>query len=78
MTAEDIGFLNISELGERYRDGRLTPLDVVRFAQERLRQLEPSLNAFAHPHRVRRNGDGSLLLPPPRSSGLPEGVATAI
>ena len=49
MTAEDIGFLNISELGERYRDGRLTPLDVVRFAQERLRQLEPSLNAFAHP-----------------------------
>jgi len=46
---EDIGFLGISALGARYRDGRLTPVEVVRQALERIEKLEPSLNAFADP-----------------------------
>jgi aspartyl-tRNA(Asn)/glutamyl-tRNA(Gln) amidotransferase subunit A len=47
--SEDIGFLTIAELGARYRDGRLTPLDVVRHALARMEALEPGLNAFANP-----------------------------
>ncbi|MET3900308.1 aspartyl-tRNA(Asn)/glutamyl-tRNA(Gln) amidotransferase subunit A [Devosia sp. UYZn731] len=47
--SEDIGFLEIAELGARYRDGRLTPIDVVRHALARIDCLEPSLNAFANP-----------------------------
>lgn len=49
MSAEDIGFLGIADLGARYRDGRLTPTIVVRHALERLRRFEPVLNAFADP-----------------------------
>ncbi|MDB5529138.1 MAG: amidase [Devosia sp.] len=47
--SEDIGFLDITELGARYRDGRLTPLDVVKAALVRIEALEPRLNAFANP-----------------------------
>lgn len=46
---DDLGFLSIAELGERFRDGRLTPLAFVQQALERLAQLEPQLNAFADP-----------------------------
>ncbi|MDB5537713.1 MAG: amidase [Devosia sp.] len=47
--SEDIGFLDITELGARYRDGRLTPVDVVKAALVRIEALEPRLNAFANP-----------------------------
>ncbi|MFS8110294.1 amidase [Rhizobium jaguaris] len=47
-TKRDIGFLSVGELGSRYRDGSLSPVDVVTAALERVERLEPSLNAVAH------------------------------
>jgi Asp-tRNA(Asn)/Glu-tRNA(Gln) amidotransferase A subunit family amidase len=47
-TKHDIGFLSVGELGSRYRDGSLSPIDVVMAALERIEKLEPSLNAIAH------------------------------
>ncbi|MDL2397838.1 amidase [Rhizobium mayense] len=44
----DIGFLSVGELGSRFRDGSLSPVDVVTAALERIERLEPSLNAIAH------------------------------
>ena len=40
-------FPTVAELGERYRDGSLTPETVVEEALARIARLEPSLNAFA-------------------------------
>ncbi len=47
--SEDIGLLDIAELGARYRDGRLTPVGVVKAALAKIEMLEPRLNAFADP-----------------------------
>ncbi len=47
-TKSDIGFLSVGELGSRYRNGSLSPVDVVAAALERIEALEPSLNAVAH------------------------------
>jgi Asp-tRNA(Asn)/Glu-tRNA(Gln) amidotransferase A subunit family amidase len=47
-TKSDIGFLSVGELGSRYRNGSLSPVDVVAAALERIETLEPSLNAVAH------------------------------
>jgi aspartyl-tRNA(Asn)/glutamyl-tRNA(Gln) amidotransferase subunit A len=44
---EALAFLSVGELGRRYRDGSLTPTDVVEAALARLAALEPTLNAFA-------------------------------
>lgn len=40
-------FPTVAELGARYRNGTLTPSDVVEEALTRIAKLEPSLNAFA-------------------------------
>lgn len=45
----DTAFLSVKELGDGYRAGRFTPLDVVDQALDRVSRLEPSLNAFANP-----------------------------
>lgn len=42
-------FPGIADLGARYRDGSLTPADVVEAALSRIEALEPALNAFAFP-----------------------------
>jgi aspartyl-tRNA(Asn)/glutamyl-tRNA(Gln) amidotransferase subunit A len=44
---EEIAFLGVQELGRRYRDGTLSPVEVVRHALDRLEQFEPALNAVA-------------------------------
>jgi aspartyl-tRNA(Asn)/glutamyl-tRNA(Gln) amidotransferase subunit A len=49
MSNEDIGFLSIAELGIRYRDATLAPVEVVRHALAKVERLEPALNAFADP-----------------------------
>jgi len=46
-TAEDIAFMSVSELGRAYRDGSLSPIDVVNAGLQRLEALEPALNAVA-------------------------------
>ncbi len=48
MTGE-VAFLSVAELGARYRDGSLSPVEVVDAALERLALFEPALNAFADP-----------------------------
>ena len=45
---DDIGFLSVRELGARYRDGSLSPVEVVHHALARIAELEPRLNAVAH------------------------------
>ena len=49
MRITDIGFADVTALGKWYRDGTLTPADVVEQALRRLAELEPTLNAFANP-----------------------------
>lgn len=49
MQTTDIGFADVTTLGKGYRDGSLTPSEVVEQALERLAELEPTLNAFATP-----------------------------
>lgn len=58
MVAPDIGFADVTALGKAYRDGSLTPTQVVDQAHERLARLEPSLNAFAHPMADEARTDG--------------------
>ncbi|WP_454854806.1 amidase [Rhizobium binxianense] len=48
MPEDDIGFLGVEELTARYRNGSLSPVEVVSRALERLEALEPRLNAVAH------------------------------
>ncbi|WP_440411891.1 amidase [Neorhizobium petrolearium] len=48
MPEGDIGFLGVEEFAARYRNGSLSPVDVVAQALERLEALEPRLNAVAH------------------------------
>ena len=49
---EETAFLSVAELGQGYRQGRFTPLQVVDAALARLARLEPRLNAFAYPMSV--------------------------
>ena len=50
MTDEiDIPWLSVRELGAAYRNGGLTPIEVVETALARLAALEPTLNAFIEP-----------------------------
>lgn len=58
MVTPDIGFADVKALGKAYRDGSLTPTQVVDQAHERLARLEPSLNAFAHPMADEARTDG--------------------
>lgn len=48
MPEGDIGFLGVGELAARYRNGSLSPVDVVSRALARIEALEPQLNAVAH------------------------------
>ncbi len=47
MTADEIAFMDLAELGRAYRNGSLSPVDVVRASLQRLDKLEPALNAVA-------------------------------
>ncbi|WP_416068100.1 amidase [Rhizobium sp. ZK1] len=47
MTADEIAFMSVAELGRAYRNGSLSPVDVVRASIQRLERLEPALNAVA-------------------------------
>jgi Asp-tRNA(Asn)/Glu-tRNA(Gln) amidotransferase A subunit family amidase len=47
MTADEIAFTGVAELGRAYRNGSLSPVDVVRVSLQRLESLEPALNAVA-------------------------------
>ena len=49
MTADEIAWLDVRELGTAYRNGGLTPAQVVETALARLAALEPTLNAFIEP-----------------------------
>ncbi|MFK8253873.1 amidase [Ancylobacter terrae] len=42
-------FLSVHALGQGYRAGRFTPIDVCRHAMDQLRDWEPRLNAFIDP-----------------------------
>lgn len=53
-------FPGIAELGTRYRDGTLTPLDAVEEALARIEALEPSLNAFAFPMAEAARAEAAL------------------
>ncbi|HEY1795791.1 MAG TPA: amidase [Stellaceae bacterium] len=43
---DEIAYLSAEELGRRYRDKTLSPVDVTRTLLDRLDELEPKLNAF--------------------------------
>ncbi len=45
--SSDIAFLSIDELGRRYRDRTLSPVEVTRLCLERVAEAEPRLNAIA-------------------------------
>ncbi|MBB3387494.1 Asp-tRNA(Asn)/Glu-tRNA(Gln) amidotransferase A subunit family amidase [Rhizobium sp. BK275] len=45
MTADEIAFMSVAELGQAYRSGSLSPVDVVRVSIQRLERLEPALRA---------------------------------
>ncbi|MDR6666563.1 MAG: amidase [Rhizobium sp.] len=47
MTADEIAFTDVAELGRAYRNASLSPVDVVRASLQRLESLEPALNAAA-------------------------------
>ncbi len=47
MTPDEIAFMSVTELGRAYRDGSLSPVDVVRLSLQRMDALEPALNAVA-------------------------------
>jgi Asp-tRNA(Asn)/Glu-tRNA(Gln) amidotransferase A subunit family amidase len=47
MTADEIAFMSVADLGRAYRSGSLSPVDVVRVSLQRLERLEPALNAVA-------------------------------
>jgi len=57
----EIGFLSVQALGARYRNGSLSPVDIVFQALERLERLEPQLNAVAHVMRDEALGDAERL-----------------
>lgn len=48
VTMAATGFMSIRQIREAYRDGSLTPVDVVAESLERLENLEPDLNAVAY------------------------------
>jgi len=48
---ENTAFLSVKGLGDAYRSGELTPLEVCQSALDRLMELEPQLNAFIDPMR---------------------------
>jgi aspartyl-tRNA(Asn)/glutamyl-tRNA(Gln) amidotransferase subunit A len=48
MTGDEIAFMSVTALGRAYRDGSLSPVDVVRLSLQRMDALEPALNAVAH------------------------------
>ena len=43
---EDIAYLSVIALIERYRDRSLSPLEVARYTLNRIAQYNPKLNAF--------------------------------
>ncbi len=45
MTDDEIAFLSVAQLGRAYREGSLTPVDVVEAAIRSLDRIEPVLNA---------------------------------
>jgi len=45
--SSDTAFLSIDELGRRYRDRTLSPVEVTRLCLERVAEAEPRLNAIA-------------------------------
>lgn len=47
MAPDEIAFMSVTELGRAYRDGTLSPVDVISASLQRLDALEPSLNAVA-------------------------------
>jgi aspartyl-tRNA(Asn)/glutamyl-tRNA(Gln) amidotransferase subunit A len=47
MTGDEIAFMSVTALGRAYRDGSLSPVDVVRASLQRMDALEPALNAVA-------------------------------
>ncbi|TCR82436.1 amidase [Rhizobium sp. BK376] len=78
---EDIGFLGVQELGARYRDGSLSPVDVVEQALARLEDVEPHLNAVAHVMKMAAMRDAEQLASELRSGrdlGPLHGVPVAI
>lgn len=77
----DIAFLSVKELGEGYRTGRFTPIDVVDQALARAARLEPSLNVFADPmvDAVRAQArDATTALQNGRDLGPLHGIPVAI
>ncbi|MDL2407811.1 amidase [Rhizobium calliandrae] len=78
---DDIGFLSVGELGSVYRDGSLSPVDVVTAALERIERLEPSLNAVAYVMRdaaLKQATDAAADLQSRRDLGPLHGIPVAI
>ena len=47
MTVEwQIAYASISEIGKLYRQRKLSPVELTRFLLERIKRLNPHLNAF--------------------------------
>ena len=46
--SDEVAYLPVTELVEKFRTGRLSPVDAVRAAYERIEKFEKQLNAFCH------------------------------
>src|SRR5262247_1953750 len=44
--AQDLLFSSIAELGARYRDGSVSPVEVTRQTLDRIAEIDPVLNSF--------------------------------
>ncbi|HEY9215639.1 MAG TPA: amidase family protein, partial [Ancylobacter sp.] len=48
---EDVAFLGAAALGEAFRRGRLSPVEVARALVDRIEALDPAINAIVHVDR---------------------------
>ena len=57
MSADELAWLSIAEIGRRYRAGTLTPPELVEALLARIDRLDPKLNAFIHVARAEALGE---------------------